>query len=426
MRIIIVNTRFFISGGPERYFFNIINLLEKHGHTVIPFSVKHNKNSPTPYESYFLDPIGDGDEVYFKEYKTTDLDTFKKTVSRMLYSTEAKKKMGDLIREVRPDLIYVLNYQNKISVSIFDAAAKENIPVVLRISDFGQVCANTLLYVLQKNEICERCVHGSKWNAVKYKCLQNSYLYSMVKVASLTLAEDVVKVRAKIKAYVVPSSFTIQKLSAYGIEDRKLNHIPTFFNNEIIKAATDISYQPFALFVGRIVQEKGLLTLVKAFANTPFHLKIIGFSNSDYQQELDQYLADKTHHIEFLGRKTFEEIVPYLQTCSFTLVPSETYDNFPNTVLESYAFNKPVIATDLGSLKEMVIDKKTGLLFRMQDEADLREKITLLMNNPQLCQEYGENGFIKLQDEYGAEMHYEKLMRVFDGVLSGVEQPAIA
>lgn len=417
MKIIIVNTRFFISGGPERYFFNVINLLQKNGHTVIPFSVKHNKNNPTPYETYFLDAIGDGDEVYAREYDKTNFDTVKKSLVRMFYSWEAKKKLKNLIREVKPDLIYVLNYQNKISVSIFDAADDEDIPFVLRISDFGQVCANTLLYLLQENEICERCVYGSKWNAVKYKCLQNSYLYSVIKVASLTLAERVVKIRSKIKAYVVPSSFTIQKLAAYGIENRKLNHIPTFFNNEILNAAIDITYQPYALFVGRIVQEKGLLTLVKAFENSNFNLKIIGFSNNDYQKELEQYLAGKRHNIEFLGRKSFEEIVPYLQTCAFTIVPSETYDNFPNTVLESYAFKKAVIATDLGSLKEMIIDKKTGLLFKMQDENDLKEKVTLLLNNLNLSEQYGINGFKKLQDEYGPEMHYEKLMNVFNSVV---------
>lgn len=416
MTIIIINYRFFISGGPERYLFNVIDLLQKKGHTVIPFSVKHNKNISTPYESYFLDAIGDGDEVYANEYNKTNFDTVKKSLGRMLYSKEAKKKLKVLIKDVKPDLIYVLHYQNKISASIFEAAKEENIPVVVRISDFGQICANSLLYRLKENEICEKCINGSRWNAVKYKCVQDSYVYSAIKAASLAIAESVVKIRPKINAYVIPSSFTMQKLSEYGIDNKKLNHIPTFFNHEIIADASSLSYQPFALFIGRIVQEKGLLTMVKAFANTNLNLKIIGFSNNDYQLELEKYLADKPHNIEFLGRKSFQEIVPYLQTCAFTIVPSETYDNFPNTVLESYAFKKAVIATDLGSLKEMIIDKKTGVLFKMHNETDLREKAISLLNNPELSKQYGINGFKKLQDEYGAEMHYNKLMNVFSSL----------
>ena len=344
----------------------------------------------------------------------------------MLYSQEAKKKLKVLIKDVKPDLIYVLHYQNKISASIFEAADEANIPVVVRISDFGQICANSLLYRLQQNKICEKCINGSRWNAVKYKCVQNSYVYSAFKAASLSIAENIVKIRPKINAYVIPSSFTMQKLSDYGIDIKKLNHIPTFFNHEVIADTSSVSYQPFALFIGRIVQEKGLLTMVKAFANTNLKLKIIGFSNNNYQLELEKYLADKPHNIEFLGRKSFQEIVPFLQTCAFTIVPSETYDNFPNTVLESYAFKKAVIATDLGSLKEMIVDKETGLLFKMQDEIDLREKVTELLNNPDLCEQYGINGLKKLADEYGAEMHYEKLMNIFSGVLKKDLQDAIS
>ena len=72
MKIIIVNYRYFISGGPERYLFNIKDLLEKNGHEVIPFSVKSRHNQPSGYEQYFLSAVGEGKEVYFKEYNKFD------------------------------------------------------------------------------------------------------------------------------------------------------------------------------------------------------------------------------------------------------------------------------------------------------------------------------------------------------------------
>ena len=89
MKIVIVNYRYFISGGPERYMFNIINYLTELGHQIIPFNVKHNKNQVTEYEKYFLDPVGTGNETYAHEYKY-DLKTVPTVVSRMLYSFEAK------------------------------------------------------------------------------------------------------------------------------------------------------------------------------------------------------------------------------------------------------------------------------------------------------------------------------------------------
>ena len=417
MKIIIVNYRFFVSGGPERYLFNVIKLLQEHGHTVAPFSIKHNNNVFTEYENYFLDAMGNGTEVYAKEYNKTNINTVTKTFSRMWYSVEDKKKLEKLITDIKPDIIYILHYQNKISPSIFDAAVRFKVPVVHRLSDFGQICANSFLYRPQQKVVCEKCIQGSKWNAVKYKCVQDSYTYSAIKAAALVIAERFVHVHSKINAFVVPSSFTLNKMVESGLDRKKMNHIPTFFSSESFDADEKVSYQPFALYTGRIVQEKGLFTLIKSFVGTNFNLKIIGFSTDGFQEVLETYLEGKHHNIEFLGSKKFKEMMPYLKTCAFTIVPSENYDNFPNAVLESYAFKKAVIATDLGSLKEMVVNAKTGLLFEAQNELDLQTKVGFLLKNPSLCEEYGNNAFTKLLIEYGAEMHYKKLMNVFETVI---------
>ena len=412
-----MNYRYFFSGGPERYLFNITDLLQKNGHTVIPFSVKHSKNEFTEYEEYFLDPIGTGNEVYANEYNKTNFDTLKKTMGRILYSFEAKKKLEILIEHVEPDLIYVLHYQNKISCSIFDAAEKYKIPVVNRISDFGQMCANALLFRPMQKDICERCMHGSKLNAVVNKCVQHSYVYSAIKAASLVISEQVVRTKSKINAFVVPSTFTLKKMVEYGYDQKKLHHIPTFFSNKTFNTPNIVAYKNFALFIGRIEVEKGVSTLINAFINTDYHLKIIGFSNDGYEAELQKLLEGKKHHIEFLGKKTFPEIIPFLEDCAFTIVPSECYDNFPNSLIESYAYKKAVIATNLGSLKEMVNDGETGLLFKAKDAMDLQKKISFLFDNPDLSKQYGNNGYIKLLDEYSAEVHYQKLMNVFNTVL---------
>jgi glycosyltransferase involved in cell wall biosynthesis len=416
MKIIIVNYRYFISGGPERYLFNITELLEKNGHVVIPFSVKSNHNKPSKYEDYFLTPIGDGEEVYFREYKKSDIKTMSKTFSRMFYSFEAKKKLDRLIKAVKPDLIYVLHYQNKISASIFDAAVKSRIPVIHRISDFGQICANGLFFRPKQKDICERCLHGSKMNAVVHKCVQGSYVLSFVKMASLQL-QQFLRLTKKIDAFVVPSKFTIGKLKQYGFPDEKLFHIPTFFNFQSVKKGVDIVAEPFALFIGRVEEEKGLMTLVKAFENTGYNLKIVGFSSSGFDMELKKYLENKTHNIEFLGLKTFDEIQFYLSKCAFTVMPSECYDNFPNTILESFAFKKCVVATDSGSLTEIVSDNKTGLLFPLKDVESLKNKIHYLFNNKEKCIELGENAFNRLNADFSAEEHYKNLIILFNNTI---------
>ncbi|MEP7165226.1 MAG: glycosyltransferase family 4 protein [Ferruginibacter sp.] len=416
MKIIIVNYRYFVSGGPERYLFNVIDLLEKNGHEVIPFSIKSKLNKPSAYDDYFLEPVGKNDEIYFSEYKKTSIRTIARSFSRMFYSFEAKRKLDSLIKAVNPDLIYVLHYQNKISASIFDAAVKNKIPVIQRISDFGHICANALFYRPIQKDICERCLSGSKFNAVINKCVYDSYVYSAIKAASLKFQEITGLVK-KIESFVVPSKFTIEKLRAHGFPQQKLVHIPSFFNFEFITRQLEITYEPFALYIGRIESGKGILSLVKAFENTGFNLKIIGFSSTGFEEELKDYLKDKNHNIEFLGKKGFDEIQVYLSKCAFTVAPSEWYDNLPNTILESFAFKKAVIATNIGSLKELVIDNETGLLFKIKDVEDLRSKIAYLFGNEAICRDMGENSFKLLNEDYSAGQHYRKLNELFKNVV---------
>jgi len=416
VKIILINYRYFVSGGPERYMFNIKEVLEKNGHTVVPFSIKNQNNLSSEYEKYFIKPVSKAEAVYFSEYNKSNIITAFRSFLRMFYSFEAKRKLNQLIRVVKPDIIYVLHYQNKISASIFDAAKKSKIPVVHRISDFGLICSNALFYRPIQKDICERCLNGSRMNAVVNKCVHDSRVYSFIKAASLKF-QQTLKIREKIQFFVVPSLFTIEKLKIYGLPASKVAHIPTFFNFQSISEAPEISYEPFALYIGRIEPEKGLRTMVKAFEGTGFNLKIIGFSASGFDDELKNYLKNKNENIEFLGRKSFNEIQDYLRKCAFTIVPSEWYDNFPNTILESYAFRKCVIATNIGSLKEMILNGETGLLFKIKDYGDLREKITYLFNNSDECRRLGSNAFARLSTEYSEKEHYTKLMKIFSSVI---------
>lgn len=421
MKIILVNYRYFFSGGPDRYYFNIKEIMEKNGHEVIPFSIKSSRNVPITVngkerpdlEKYFLDIIDD--EVYFAQSvkKKKSIRLIVKSFTRMFYSLEAKRKIRQLIKDERPDLVYIIQMHNKISPSIVDAAREMKVPVVHRISDFMYMCPNAMFY----NNcigVCEECLKGNRWACVKYRCVLNSLVYSGIKMAAKWL-HDVMKVHKRIDAFVVPSEFTYEKLHEYGIPYEKLNHIPTFFN--LKEKNPQVTYKPFALFVGRLEKQKGLMTLVKAFKCLPYNLKIIGFSDNGYEDELKTVAAD-SKNIDFLGKMDFEDIAPYLKSCLFTVVPSEWYDNFPNSLIESYAFKKAVIATNFGSLQYMVRDGETGLKFKYGDVDDLRSKIQYLYDNLEEAKRMGENGYKLIETAYSPEVHYNQLMKVFKKVIT--------
>ncbi|MDE7385932.1 MAG: glycosyltransferase family 4 protein [Muribaculaceae bacterium] len=410
MKIALVNYRYFISGGPERYYFNIKEVLERHGHEVVPFSVKSSKNFDTPYDKYFLESVDDSE--YFAKTRK-NVSTVLKSFTRMFYSFEAKRKFTSLLRDTCPDLVYIMQYHNKISPSIIDAARSMGIPVVHRISDFQYMCPNALFYN-ERTGVCEDCLKGKRLSCVRNRCVMNSTVYSAIKAGAKAL-HDAMGVTRRVDAFVVPSSFTMSKLNEYGIDATRLNHIPTFFNLRPYDASA-ISYEPFFLYVGRVERQKGLQTLVDAVKGTRHRLKIIGFSNDGYDLELKKSLTEAGGNIEFLGRMSFDEIVPYLQSCRCTVVPSEWYDNFPNAILESFAYRKAVIATDFGSLPELVENDVTGLTFKYRDVADLRRCLDFMADNESAARAMGERAFELIQSRYSPEVHYASLMKLFDSL----------
>lgn len=418
MKIILVNYRYFFSGGPERYMFNIKQLLEDEGHEVIPFSVKHNRNVKTPYEKYFPSPIGSGDEVYFSDVKKNkkSLKELWKGFSRMTYSPEAKRCFKRLLEDVKPDLVYILYFQSKISCSIVQAAYEMHIPIVQRISDYSLLAPCGMYFRQSDCQICELCTQKSKWYAVRNKCVYDSAVYSMVKVLGISV-QNWVGIRRKIDRFVFPSTYTLSKFVENGFDKEKLVHIPTLFNDKTLRTDLPIAYKPFALFIGRTDPDKGLMTLLKAFVGTDYNLKIIGFSSVvGYQDRLKQYLKGKRHNIEFLGKKDFDEMQQYLSTCLFTIIPSEWYDNLPNTLLESYAMHKCVVATDIGSLTENVMDGETGLLFKYKDVDDLKEKVKYLFEHPEKAEEYGCHGRKLIDTKFSIENHVDSLLKLFESV----------
>lgn len=101
MKILLVNYRYFISGGPEKYMFNIKKSLEEHGHEVIPFSNHSAKNEETVYSKYFVEPIGGRNAVYFEDCKKTPKVIWQ-MLSRSIYSKEVEKAICRQIKGSMP------------------------------------------------------------------------------------------------------------------------------------------------------------------------------------------------------------------------------------------------------------------------------------------------------------------------------------
>jgi glycosyltransferase involved in cell wall biosynthesis len=411
MKILIINSRFFLSAGPEKYMFGIIPILEKHGHEVIPFSVKHGKNKKNPYMNYFAEPIGGADKVYFEDYNKNNPKTIYQMVERQVYSIHVRKRLKKLIKDTKPDVAYILHHYSKLSPSIIDACKESGLPVVLRLSDFFLACPEG--HLLRNNLPCEECLGKSLFPAVKYKCVKNAFLPSFVKAGAIMLHRWM-KIYDKVDYIISPSQFTISKMRK--VLHARMVHIPTFvYHNEKYNAKVG----KYALFVGRVEPEKGLLWAIKAFESTKYNLKIVGDSHSGYDEVLKDYVKEHgLKNIEFIGPKFGADLKKLYKNSRFFIMPNVWYENMPNVVLEAMSHSKPILTSDLGSMKEIVQNNYNGFLVKPNDVIALRDKIKLFFKDDKLCRVLGRNSFNDANKKYNPEKHYQRLIAIFKKVIS--------
>lgn len=410
MRILLVNYRYFISGGPEKYMFNIKKLLEDNGHEVIPFSVHSNKNVKTEYSKYFVESIGGRNATYFDEVKKTPKSVWQ-MITRSIYSFEVKKAIQREIKDVKPDLVYILHYVNKLSPSVVRGAKELGVPVVLRLSDYFLLCPR--FDFLYNKKVCEDCLERGYMSCIKKRCVKGSLFASIIRVISMKIHKTM-GIYDDIDAFITPSQFLKKKLIENGFDSQKIHSIPTF---TLGAAVGKISVGIYGLYFGRITEEKGVEIVVKAYEKLPDHTVIImGDDTTEEALRLKEYV--KSHglkNIEFLGFKRGEELEEIIKGSRFILIPSIWYDNLPNTALESFKYFKPIIASDIGSLPELVIDGYNGYLFKPGDVVEMTEKIRLF-DDDKIVRIFGENSREQLEKKFSQEEHYNKLISIFESV----------
>lgn len=412
MRILLVNYRYFISGGPEKYMFNIKAMLEQHGHEVIPFSVHSNKNVETEYARYFVEPIGSRDATYFDECKKTPR-VILQMLSRSIYSVEVEKAIQKEIREVKPDLVYVLHFVNKLSPSVLRGAKKMGLPVVLRLSDYFLLCPR--FDFLYDKKPCEDCLRCGYHTCIRRRCVKGSLFASAVRVLSMKVHKWM-DIYRNVDAFVTPSEFLKGKLAANGFDESKIHCIPTFTTSKTQLGEPKVG--SYGLYFGRISEEKGVETVVKAFEKLPDRVvKIMGDDTTEEARRLMAYVREKNlTNIEFLGFKAGEELEEVIKGARYTLIPSVWYDNLPNTALESFQYSKPVIASNIGSLPELVEDGVNGFLFTPGDPEALAAKVRLL-DADAVAETMGAASRARLEQRFAPEKHYDALMAVFETAL---------
>ena len=201
--------------------FNIKKMLEDNGHEVIPFSIHSNKNVEAKYSKYFVEPIGGRDATYFDEVKKTPKSIWQ-LLTRSIYSREVEKAIKKEINDVKPDLVYIIHFVNKLSPSVITGASKMGIPVVLRLSDYFLLCPR--FDFMYEKKVCEECLSKGYRSCIKKRCVKGSLFASVVRVFSMKF-HKMINVYKNVYAFITPSEFLKKKLALNGFDEKRIHLI---------------------------------------------------------------------------------------------------------------------------------------------------------------------------------------------------------
>ncbi|RMH32655.1 MAG: glycosyltransferase family 1 protein [Gammaproteobacteria bacterium] len=382
MRVLLVHNRYLTPGGEDTVFESEANLLRRYGHEV-------------------LELVGENSDLLSRPAWGAALGA--------VWSRDAYDKIRELIRRHRPHIAHFHNTFAALSPSVLYACKRMGVPVVVSLHNQRIFCAKGTIY--RDGRVCDKCARTfTPWPAILHKCYRGSTQLTCG-VALLIFAHKALRTwQRKVDRYIVFTEFFLEKFVDWGLPPTKMVVKPHF-------VSADPGYRgggvgEFALFVGRLTEEKGVKTLMEAWRRiegVPLRVRGDGELMNDVIA-----LTQEDCSVTWVPRLAKEELISLLKAARFLVWPSEGwYENFGMVAVEAFACGVPVIASDTGAMREIVADGRTGIFFEPGNPQDLAEKVTWAWENPGRMAEMGREARREYERKYSPERNYELLMEIY-------------
>lgn len=416
MKILMVNKFLYPNGGSETYIFDLGKQLMDMGHEVQYFGMEHKGRI-----------VGNNVQSY-----TADMDFHTGKLQKLLYpfkiiySTEARKKIRLVLNDFEPDVVHLNNINFQLTPSIiyeiraFGRSRNKHIKIVYTAHDYQWVCPNHMMMIPINGELCFACRGGKFGACTKNRCIHNSKVKSMLGSIEAYYYKWR-KTYGLVDVIICPSEFMKKQLDTNPVLAAKTvmmhNFMPetdkeptqdteTIQNKEPTQSAEAVqSIEPsqnakptqstepaeptlpnrYALYFGRFAKEKGVETLLDVCKKLS-QVEFVFAGSGPLEGELS-----KLPNVRNIGFVRGERLQRLIGGAAFSIYPSQWYENCPFSVMESQVYGTPVIASNIGGIPELIEDGVTGELFEPCSHEELEQKIRKLWEQPELCAKYREN-----------------------------------
>lgn len=333
-----------------------------------------------------------------------------------------------LLGEVQPDIVHLQHLQLH-SIDYIEIAKRRALPIVYTLHEYMLLCLRDGLLLRPglvlcdgpEPEACARCAitppHGRKpirldprlqgivrvatrspsiWQTMRalWRRIAGNHRAEVgasdgyVRAVAQRQAETRQSLEA-VDLFLAPSRFLRQRFIDAGmLRAERIEYSPYGFPTEPF---ADLARKPSDFlrvgFIGTIGEYKGVHLIVEAFQkieDRSIECRIYGDLQifPDYTERLAS--LGTPPQVQFLGRLERPEVPRALAELDLLIVPSLWYENAPLTIQEAFLAGVPVLTADQGGMAELVTDGVNGLLFRLGDADDLREKILRCAREPGL------------------------------------------
>jgi glycosyltransferase involved in cell wall biosynthesis len=416
MRILYCNKYNFAFSGTEVYLFDLMELMRTKGHTVAMFSMADSRGAPTKYDQHFL-PLVD-----FKN-NSHGMIGGAKLAAHAIYSRDARVRLRNMIAEFQPDVAHVRNIYHHLSPSILWELKAQNIPVIYHVNDFKLLCPS--YNMVSHGHACERCHNAKFWHLLTEGCYAGSPGSKLVLAGEAYFHTWLQTYRKCVDRFLAPSRFVKDKLVENGWEAAKIDVLSHFQRLAAAPPEHAAADAP-VLYFGRLSPEKGLTDLLQAMQGLPnVQLRIAG--EGPQRSELEKMVDSLgLANVEFTGQLAGGELNEAIAGARFTVLPSRAYETFGKSILESFAFGRAVIASDLGSRRELIHENQTGLLFPPGNVDQLAKGISFLLEQPELAAQMGAAGRELVRSRHSPETHYAALIELYGTLAPSDRKPPAA
>lgn len=344
-KILIIHNEYQNFGGEDQSVKNEILLLEKY------FNVE-----TLIVDNHIKKPLNDIYSILFNK------------------NIQFEKKLNDLIKSFKPDIVYVHNTWFKISLNIFQIIKKFNLPIFIKLHNFRYFCTKS--YSVQKHlnydNFCRACGLQKKKFQYFNKYFKNSYVKSFLvikygKKYFKILQDNSIKI-------MVLTEFHKTFLEELGINKNNVTVVPNYLS---INDSNNLeASENYFVYAGRLSSEKGTEELLEAFNHKELKglsLKIIG--NGPLLNNLKNKYKNN-NNFDFLGSIDNNEVLKIIEKSTAVVTNTRLFEGQPTLLCEASSYGKPSIFPKTGGIMEF-FPKNYPLSFEQFNHYDLIKKINL-------------------------------------------------